>query len=225
LTKTPGKPQWKRNQVDYINGAELLLNKYLEADLLSGKGRAYGLEFYLHRKTGRLNGWISYTLSRTELKIDGINNYEWYPSLFDRTHNVTISAFYELNKRWSISSNFTYSSGVPTTAPSEKYYSSGLGMSVPYIASRNDYRLKHYHRLDVAFRLEGNQFRKNGKARKNSDYWVFSLYNVYARRNAFTVDFVQDSQRAGNGDVYRTKAVQSSLIGSVIPSVSYNFKF
>lgn len=213
------------NQVDYINGADLLLNKYLEADLLQGDGRAYGLEFYLHRKTGRLNGWISYTLSRTELKVDGINNLEWYPSLFDRTHNVTISAFYELNKRWSISSNFTYSSGVPTTAPTEKYYSYGLGMSVPYISARNDYRLKDYHRLDVAFRLDGKQVRKNGKERKNSDYWVFSLYNVYGRRNAFTVDFVQDGQRVGQGDVYRTRAVQSSLIGSIIPSVSYNFKF
>lgn len=213
------------NQVDYINGADLLLNKYLEADLLTGEGRAYGLEFYLQRKTGRLNGWISYTLSRTELKVDGINNFEWYPSLFDRTHNVTVSTFYELNNRWSISSNFTYSSGVPSTAPADKYYSYGLGMSIPYISSRNDYRLKDYHRLDIAFRLEGKQIRKNGEERKNSDYWVFSLYNVYARRNAFTVDFVQDGQRVQFGAVYPTKAVQTSLIGSVIPSISYNFKF
>lgn len=213
------------NQLDYINGADLLLNTYLEADLLAGDGRAYGLEFYVARKTGRLNGWVSYTLSRSELKVEGINNFEWYPSLFDRTHNLTISAFYEFNKRWSVSSNFTYSTGVPTTAPSEKYYSYSLGMSVPYVAARNDYRLRDYHRLDVAFRLEGKLLRKNGKERKNRDYWVFSLYNVYARRNAFTVDFVQDGQRTVAGDIYSTKAVQSSLIGSVVPSVSYNFKF
>lgn len=213
------------NQVDYINGAELLLNKYLEADLLAGRGRAYGLEFYLQRKTGKVTGWVSYTLSRSELKIDGINDGRWYPSLFDRTHNLTISTFYTINKRWSVSSNFTYSSGVPTTAPTEKYYSYGLGMVIPHISARNDYRLRDYHRLDVAFRLEGKTERRNGKVRKNRDYWVFSLYNVYARRNAFTVDFIQDSQRVSYGNAYPTKAIQSSLIGSIIPSVSYNFKF
>jgi CarboxypepD_reg-like domain/TonB-dependent Receptor Plug Domain len=216
-----------KNQVDYINGADLLLNKYLEADLLSGDGRAYGLEFYIQRKTGRLNGWLSYTLSRTELKIEGINNFNWYPSLFDRTHNVTLATFYEINKRWSVSSNFTYSTGVPTTSPTEKSYSYGLGMVVPYISdnARNNYRLEDYHRLDIAFRLEGKLLRKNGESRKNKDYWVFSLYNVYSRGNAFTVDFVQNSQRVVAGDVVQTEAVRSSLLGSVIPSVSYNFKF
>jgi hypothetical protein len=214
-----------KNQLDYINGADLLINEYIEGELLSGDGRAYGLEFYLQRKTGRLTGWASYTLSRTELQIEGINNGDWYPALFDRTHNFSLAAFYDINKRWSVSSNFTYSTGTPITSPTSKYYSQGI--AIPYNAnnSRNNYRLEDYHRLDIAFRLEGKEFKRNGKPRKNDDYWVFSIYNVYARRNAFTVDFKQGDDRFSQGQIIQTEAIRTSILGSMVPSVSYNFKF
>jgi TonB dependent receptor len=213
------------NQIDYINGAELLNNEYLEGDLLSGKGRAYGLELYLQRKTGKLTGWVSYTLSRSELKVDGINNHEWYPAIYDQTHNFKLAVFYEINKRWSVSSNFVYTTGTPTTTPSSKYYAQGI--AIPYNANetRNNYRLTDYNRLDIAFRLEGKQFKKSGNERKNTDYWVFSLYNVYSRRNAFTVDFKQTNQRFTPGQIIETEAIRTSIIGSIVPSVSYNFKF
>lgn len=213
------------NQVDYINGAELLQNKYIEGDLLSGDGRAYGLEFYLHRKTGRLNGWVSYTLSRSELKIDGINKGEWYPATYDQTHNLKLAAFYEINKRWSVSSNFVFTTGTPTTTPTSKYYVQGI--VVPHNAndSKNNYRLTNYHRLDVAFRLDGKTVRRNGKARKNQDYWVFSIYNLYGRRNAFTIDFKQIDERFSTGQIIETEAIRTSILGTMVPSVSYNFKF
>ncbi|HTJ51874.1 MAG TPA: TonB-dependent receptor [Cyclobacteriaceae bacterium] len=213
------------NQVDYINGAELLQNKYLEGDLLSGKGRAYGLEFYLQRKTGRLNGWLSYTLSRTELKIDGINRGEWYPALYDQTHNFKLAAFYEINKRWSVSSNFVFTTGTPTTTPTSKYYVQGI--AVPHNAneSKNNYRLTNYNRLDLAFRLEGKEIKRNGKPKKRRDYWVFSVYNLYARRNAFVVDFKQTDKRFSTGQVIETEAVRSSILGSIVPAISYNYKF
>jgi len=213
------------NQVDYINGAELLQNKYLEGDLLSGKGRAYGLEFYLQRKTGKLNGWASYTLSRTELKIDGINRDNWYPAAYDQTHNFKLAGFYEINKRWSVSSNFVFTTGTPTTTPTSKYYVQGI--AVPHNAndSRNNYRLTNYHRLDVAFRLEGKTVKRNGKPKKKQDYWVFSIYNVYARRNAFVIDFKQVDRRFSTGQVIETETLRTSILGTMAPSVSYNFKF
>jgi hypothetical protein len=222
-----------QNQIDYINGAELLRNQYLEGDVLTGDGRAYGLEFYLQRKTGKLTGWMSYTLSRSELKVDGINygknNPErdgmWYPALYDRTHNLSASGFYQLSSRWSVSSTFTYSTGTPSNAPTSKHYSQGI--AIPYDAnySRNAYRLPDYHRLDIAFRLEGKTLSRKGKVRQNHDYWVFSLYNVYGRRNAFSVDFVQSDGRYLAGQAIETEAIQTSILGSIVPSVSYNFKF
>jgi CarboxypepD_reg-like domain/TonB-dependent Receptor Plug Domain len=213
-----------QNQLDYINGADLLINEYLEGELLSGIGRAYGMEFYLQRKTGRLNGWVSYTLSRSEFKIDGINNHEWYPALFDRPHNLKMAMFYDINKRWSFSANFTYQTGTPTTSPTSKYYSQGVAIPLNAENQRNNYRLNDNHRLDIAFTLQGREFKRNGNKRKNHDYWVFSIYNVYARRNAFVVDFKQSDGRFTN-QIIKTEALQTSIIGSMIPSVSYNYKF
>jgi hypothetical protein len=213
------------NQIDYINGADLLINNYIEGDLLSGDGRAYGVEFFVQKKTGRLNGWLSYTLSRSELKIDGINNGDWYAAVYDQTNNLKVALFYQLSQRWSVSSNFVYTTGTPTTAPTSKYYAQGIAIPYNPDNSRNNYRLEDYHRLDVAFRLDGKLINKNGKQRKNTDYWIFSLYNVYARRNAFSVDFRQRDDRFSQGDIVRTEAIRTSILGSIVPSVSYNFKF
>ncbi len=214
-----------QNQVDYIDGADLLINKYLEGDLLSGKGRAYGLEMYVKKKTGRFNGWISYTLGKSELQVDGINNGNWYPLRYDQRHNLKVVALYELTKRWSISADFVYTSGTPTTFPTSRYYSQGI--LVPYNAnnSRNNVRMPAYHRLDISFRLEGKEYNRNGQKRRNKDYWVFSIYNVYARKNPFSIYFSQSTDRVTSGSPIKTTANQVSIIGTLVPSVSYNYKF
>ena len=203
----------------------MLINQYLEGDLLIGKGRAYGLEFYLQKKTGKFTGWVAYTLARTELRVDGINRNEWYATRFDQRHNIKLSGFYDISKRWSVSSNFTFVSGTPTTFPTSRFIMQGI--LIPYNAAdgRNNVRLPAYHRLDVSFRLEGKTIKRNGKERKNSDYWVFGVYNVYARRNPFSIYFTQGTERVPQGTPINSEARQLSIIGTVIPSVSYNFKF
>lgn len=213
-----------QNQIDYINGADLLINRYLEGDLLSGKGRAYGIEFYAQKKTGRLNGWISYTLGRTELQVIGINNNNWYPTRYNQTHNLKVVGFYEINKRWSFSSNFIYTSGTPTTFPTSRYTEQGI--LIPYNANntRNNVNLPSYNRLDIAFILQGKEF-KAGKKRKNHDYWVFSVYNLYARKNPFSIYFSQSDIQTLPGQPLVSNATQLSIIGTIVPAVSYNLKF
>lgn len=214
-----------QNQVDYIDGADLLLNKYLEGDLLSGKGRAYGVEFYLQKRRGRFTGWLSYTLGRSELQVEGINKGEWYPARYDQTHNVKLAGFYTLTKRWSVSADFVFTTGTPTTFPTSRYVVQGILIPHNTNGSRNNVRLQNYNRLDVSFRLEGKEFKKNGKPRKNHDYFVFSVYNVYARRNAFSVYFSQSDERMAPSQPLQSEATKLSIIGSMVPSVSYNFNF
>ena len=212
------------NQIDYIDGADLLINEFLEGELLSGKGRAYGVETYFQKKKGRLSGWISYTLGRTELKVGGINRGEWYPTRYDQLHNVKIAAFYDINERWSMSTDFVWVSGTPTTFPTSRFVVQDILIPYNSNGSRNNVRLPAYHRLDVSFRLEGKKVRR-GKERKNTDYWVFSLYNVYARKNPFSIYFSQRDERVPPGTPIGSRAVQLSIIGTVVPSVSYNFRF
>lgn len=213
------------NQIDYIDGADLLINRYLEGDLLSGKGRAYGLELYVQKKTGRLNGWVSYTVGRTELQVDGINHGNWYPARYDQLHNLKVAAFYDISARWSMSADFVFVTGTPTTFPTSRYVVQGVLIPHNAEGSRNNVRLSSYNRLDVSFRLEGKRFNKKGKERKNHDYWVFSLYNVYGRKNPFSIYFSQTSDRAIAGQPLQSQATQLSIIGSPIPAVSYNFNF
>jgi hypothetical protein len=213
-----------QNQVDYINGADLLINRLIEADLLSGHGRAYGAEFYLQKKAGRWNGWLSYTLAKTELQVDGVNRGEWYPTRYDQRHNIKLAAFYDLSKRWSVSGNFVLTSGTPTTFPTSRYIVQDI--LIPYNASdsRNNVRIPAYHRLDISFRLEGKES-KRGKNRRNDDYWMFSFYNVYGRKNPFSIYFSQRDERTPTGLVSDSQATQLAIVGSIIPSISYNFKF
>jgi hypothetical protein len=213
-----------KNQIDYIDGADLLINKLLEADLLSGRGRAYGLELYLQRKSGRLNGWLSYTLGRTELKVEGINNNKWYPTRYDQTHNLKLAAFYDLSKRWSVSGNFVFTSGTPTTFPTSRFIVQNILIPLNAFDSRNNVRIPAYHRLDISFRLEGKEMKK-GKQRKNHDYWMFSFYNVYGRKNPFSIYFSQKDERTLTGASLDSQATQLAIVGSIIPSISYNFKF
>ncbi|NQZ75258.1 MAG: carboxypeptidase-like regulatory domain-containing protein [Ekhidna sp.] len=212
-------------QLEYINGADLLINEALEADLLAGDGRAYGLEVYLRKNSGRLNGWISYTLGRSELRTEGINNREWYPTRFDQTHNLKVTGFYELNDRWSLSSTFTLLSGTPTTFPTDRYEVQGITIPHNTNDSRNNVRLPNFHRLDFSATKKGRAVRRNGKPRKNRDELVFTVYNVYNRANPFSIYFWQGADRVDPGLRADTRATQVSIFASFIPSITYNFKF
>lgn len=202
------------NLVDYIDGADLLLNEFLEGDLLAGQGRAYGLELMMKKNEGKFSGWLSYTLARTERQVDGINRGEWYASRYDQTHNLSVTTFYDLNKRWSFSTNFVLNTGTPTTFPTTRIEQQGYIIPINVNDDRNNVRIPVYHRLDISATLQG---KKNDQRRWQGE-WVFSIYNVYAKRNPFSIY----TQQAIGGN---TEAVRLSVIGSFIPSVSYNFKF
>lgn len=205
-----------QNQIDYVRNSDLLLNKYLEGDLLIGKGRAYGAEFYVKKSKGALTGWVSYTLARTERQIEGINQGEWFAARFDKTHNLSLVTLYELNKTWSFSANFAYSSGTPATFPTNRFEWNGIALPHDVNDSRNAARIPAYHRLD----LSATKKNKKKLFGKGETEWVFSIYNVYNRRNPFSVFVRQNEDNA-----LRTEAVRYAVFGSIIPSATYNFKF
>lgn len=207
--------------VDYVDAADLILNPYLEGDLLEGEGRAYGAEFLLKKNKGDFTGWASYTIARTERKVEGINNGEWYPSRFDQTHKLNLNGFYDLNKRWSFSATFTLISGSPITFPTSRFEQQGYVVPHNYNENRNNVRIPLYHRLDIGATLK--QKEKPGK--KWSGEWVFSIYNVMNRRNPFAIFFRPEEGRPSYTTPVNTEAIKLSVIGNFIPSVSYNFKF
>jgi hypothetical protein len=200
-----------KNQIDYKNGAELVFNSTVEAELVFGHGWAYGAEFMFKRNFGRLNGWVSYTWSRTMRQFDEINNGKTFPARQDRIHDLALVGMYNITPKWSLSANWIYYTGNAVTFPSGKYEIDGL--IAGYYTERNGYRMPPYHRLDIGLTWE----RK--KTEKFESSWNFSVYNVYARENAY---FIQFRQNAENPAV--TEAVQFSIF-KAIPSVSYRFKF
>lgn len=206
-----GYYKWMQHQIDYKDGADPAGTEIVETELLFGKGRAYGVEFFLKKTSGRLNGWIGYTLSRTEIKIDGINRNHWYPAKQDRTHDFSVVAIYELNKKWSLSGTWVYSTGNAVTFPSGKYQVDN--QTVFYYTERNGYRQQSYHRLDLGATCQLK------KTEQYSSELTISLYNAYGRANPFMILF-----RDSKTDPERTEAVKYSLF-KMIPSVSYNFKF
>jgi len=204
-----------QNQIDYIDNANLLLNPYLEGDLLTGKGRAYGAEFYVKKTKGKLNGWISYTLARTERLVNGINMNNWFPNRFDRLHNLNVVSSYDLTERLSLSANFIFATGTPATFPTNRIEVQGYVIPQNSLDSRNNYRIPAYQRLDISATLE----LKKKETRKWEGNWVFSIYNVYDHQNAFSVFFRQ------NPDIpTQTQAVQYTVIGTIVPSIAFNFK-
>ncbi|GAA4130827.1 TonB-dependent receptor [Sphingobacterium kyonggiense] len=200
------------NQIDFRNGADLQANKYMEGDLLYGKGRAYGVEFLLRKNKGKLNGWIGYTLARSERQFDQINDGEWYAARQDRTHDISVVGIYQLSPKWNVGATFVFNTGNAITFPSGKYQVNGTTMF--YYTERNGYRMPNYHRLD----LSANYEPKSENKRFNSS-WSFGLYNAYNRRNAYIIDFRESEQ---NPNV--TEAYKIALFG-IIPSVTWNFKF
>jgi hypothetical protein len=218
MFETSGEIYYKnlQNQLDYVDNANLLLNKYLEADLIQGKGRAYGLELYIKKAKGKLNGWVSYTLSKTERQVRGISNDEWYLSKYDRTHNVNTVLIYDLNKRFSFSANFVFQTGTPATFPTAKVEVQGYVIPYNTDNKRNNYRNTPYHRADIGITYN---FKSNDRKRWKSTI-VLSVYNVYNRRNAFSIYFRNNPDYPIN-----TEAVRYSVVGSIIPAITYNFKF
>lgn len=205
--------KWLKNQMDYIDNADLFLNEQLEGQLIMAKGRAWGIEFFVRKKTGKINGWVSYTFSKTQRLTPGISNNQWYNSKYDRPHVLNLVVNYEITKRWNLSANLVYLSGTPSTFPDSRLEIQGY--SIPYNTSglRNNYRIPAYHRLDLGATY---YFRKND-TRKFKQNLVFSVYNVYARKNAYSVYF---SRKDGVN-----QAIKFSIIATVIPSVTYNFNF
>jgi hypothetical protein len=202
------------NVIDYKDGAELFLKENLETELLHGKGYAYGLELYVKKQEGRLTGWLSYTLSKSMRKIADFNEGKAYPSSYDRTHNISFVASYELTKRLTLSSTWVYLTGNPTSYPVAKY--DVQDNTFYYYSSRNSNRIPAYHRLDLSLNYD---FKKNDR-KKVKQSLNFAIYNVYGRRNAYSVTYRQNKD---NPTV--SEATRLSIIGSLIPSVTYNFTY
>jgi hypothetical protein len=200
-----------QNQIDYQNGAEIILNKNVESQLVFGKGRAYGTELFIKKRTGDLTGWIGYTLSRTERSINEIDGGAWYPVKHDRTHDVSIVLMYDFSDKLKVSANWVYNTGNAVTFPGGKYVIDGV--IVPAYTNRNGYRMPDYHRLDLGVTLT------NKKREKFESSWNFSVYNAYARKNTYSISF-----RESENDPSKTEAVRYSLF-QIVPSVTYNFKF
>lgn len=208
-----------KNKADYIDGAELIAHKSIERVLLNGEARAYGLELMAKKNTGKLTGWLSYTLSKAEQRTPGrsadepgINNGEWYRANYDKMHNLSLTASYQLSKKWSFGGIFTYQSGRAATFPNGKYQYQGV--TVANYGTRNENSLPAYHHLD----LSANYTPKADRQKRWKSEWAFSIYNVYSRKNASAIVFGQDT------DTLQSEARRLSIFG-IIPSVTYNFKF
>lgn len=199
-----------KNVYDYKDGMSMFSRVNLEDIILGGRGRSYGLELMLRKNTGRLNGWVSYTLSHTQTKIEGINEGRWYNASNDRRHNIALVGIFDLNSKWKFSASWTFSSGRPLTAPDEKYEIAGT--TCYYYSGRNTYKTPPSHRLDLSA-----TYTRIG--RKVTSIWTFGLYNAYAHQSPFVIYFEDDSSKPSG-----TRAVQQSLF-SILPSVSYTIKF
>jgi hypothetical protein len=199
------------NLIDYKNGADLSLNALVESQLIFGTGRAYGAEFSLEKKDGKLTGSLSYTLSKTERNFDPVNNGTWFPAKQDRTHDLNITVVYKFTNRFLVSATWVFYTGDAVTFPSGKYKVDGI--TVNYFTERNGERMPDYHRMDAGITWYGK------KKSKYESSWSISLYNVYARKNAYSISFRENAINP-----METEAVRLSLF-SIVPSITYNFKF
>ncbi len=202
-----------RDLVDYVDGGDIILNRRLETIILKGEGRGAGLEMLLRKNRGRLRGWASYTLARSEQRTPGvteadpgINGGEWYASPYDRTHDVSLTGLYALSSSWSLGANFIFATGLPTTFPTSRYEFGGLVLAE--YGPRNAERLPDYHRLDLSVT------KRFGRSELQ-----FGVFNVYNRFNAQSLAF-----RQSQNSRLVTEAVETSVFGAV-PSISYRVFF
>jgi hypothetical protein len=206
-----------RNYLDYKNGANLLMNHHIETDLINTEGKAYGAEFLLKKSAGKFNGWLSYTYSRTWLRVDdpiageAINQGNYYPASFDKPHNFNFISNYRFSHRFSASLNVIYNTGRPITLPLSIYDYGGSQRL--FYSERNQYRIPDYFRIDLSVNLEGNHKIKN----PIHNSWSFGVYNLTARQNVYSIYFVEE-----NGLI---KGYKLSIYGTLIPFLTYNFRF
>jgi hypothetical protein len=207
-----------KNLLDYKIGANLLLNENIETEVLQGKGKSYGAEFLIKKNKGRLNGWLGYSYSRSLIQLDSqfdeerVNNGEFFPTNYDKPHDLTAVLNYKFTERYSFSANFTYQTGRPITYPTGKFIFQGAEFLT--YSNRNQFRIPDYYRLDIGINIEGNH-----KIKKFAhSFWNISVYNVLGRNNPYSVFF----QTNANGNV---EAYQSSIFSVPIPTITYNFKF
>lgn len=214
------------NSVDYKTGAEITLNPTVEGDLLFGKARAYGLELLIRKQQGKFTGWVSYTLARTEKQFEDINDNHWFPAKQDRTHDLALVGSYKIGSRATISANWVYYTGNAVTFPTGRYELNGNWYN--YYTDRNAGRMPDYHRLDIGFTLKNKKYKtfidevtgeEKRKKKKFESSWNFSVYNAYARENAYSIRFEQSE-----ADPSKNVAVQTALF-KIVPSISYHFKF
>ncbi|MCW1147298.1 TonB-dependent receptor [Flavobacterium lacisediminis] len=205
------------NILDYKVGAELILNNHIETEVLQGEGKSYGIELLLKKSSGRLNGWIGYSYSRSLIKLDSkfneevINNGEYFPTNFDKPHDLSLILNYKFTKRYSLSTNFIYQTGRPITYPIGTYEFGGNQYTL--YSDRNEFRVPDYYRLDIGFNIEGNH-----KIKKLAhSYWNISIYNVLGRNNPYSIYFVTEEGKI--------KAYQTSIFSIPVPTITYNFKF
>ena len=206
------------NVIDFMEKATLFANRTidLERQIRVGTGYSWGLEFMIAKPQGKLNGWISYTYSRSFRKIDEVNNNLWFKSPYDKPSNITIVANYDISPKWTVSASWLYATGMPVTYPEGRYWigSSTDGKWVPIPSERNAYRFPDFHRLDISATWK---ISKPGKRFQNE--LNISIYNVYARKNPWTIYFIQDKE---NPNVMKANMI---YLFSIVPSISWNFKF
>lgn len=205
-----------QNSIDFRTGAEITLNPTVEGELIYGKGRAYGLELLLKKQKGKFTGWLGYTLARSEKKFDEVNNNTWFPARQDRIHDISIVGSYQFSDRAILSANWVYYTGNAITFPTGRYELDGNWFN--YYTDRNAGRMPDYHRMDIGFILKNKP--KTIFTNKNFESsWNFSVYNAYARENAYSISF-----EPSKDDPSKNVAVQTALF-KIIPSISYQFKF
>ena len=212
-----------QNVIEYKNGAQIFLNNYLETDLIKAKGKSFGIEFYVKKNSGKLNGWVSYTLSKSIRKttssnpLEQLNENSWFPDNLDKPNNLVINGSYYLNRRWKLGLTFNYSTGRPVTIPELKY--TIKGSQIVYYSDRNKYRMPDYHRLDMSI----SQFESLKINKKWKGYWTISLINVYGRKNAYSIFYKRDHSPY-NYDP-RSNLFKLYIIGRPLPTFSYTFVF
>lgn len=212
------------NIIEYKNGANLLFNPNIETEILSGVGRSFGLEFFFKKNSGRLTGWLSYTLSRSQRKVETpfpnqtVNAGRFFPANHDKLHDISLVSIYKIGTKWAISGTFNYSSGRPITLPAGKYEFEGN--LVPHFQDRNQNNLPDYHRLDLSVKWSGRTVKKDGTPKRFTDYWTFVLYNAYGRANAYSLIF-----RTSETEPNVTEALPFTIFDTPIPAITYNFKF
>jgi len=211
--------------LDYRSGAQLLMNQHIETDVINTEGYAYGVEFSLKKPEGKLNGWLSYTYSRTflrqsdELIANPVNGGNWYPTDYDKPHDIKLIGNYRFTKRYSCSVNLDYSTGRPITIPAGKYYDATLDREFAYYTDRNTYRIPDYFRTDVSFNIEPS----HKLTLLTHSSISFGVYNVTGRQNVYSIYYVSEKEK--EGEPAKIKGYKLSIFGAPIPFITYNIKF